>query len=146
MCKINPHIGVSKKAVNAYDTNDGSKDAIEIPGRKPRNRNDDHQINKRSIQNILRGNPHEHAKNRPESKKRDRDEDVVQYGVCMQMSEFTGKKFWGGQETWTSFLLGAWEKLLRMPIRDPPTGVGPSLWDSILYFFLIEYGGMLRWC
>ena len=29
--------------------------------------------------------------------------------------------------------------------RVPPYEI-PSLWDSILYFFLIEYGGMLRWC
>ena len=108
-CKINPHIGVSKKAVNAYNTNDRSENAIEIAGRKTRNRNDDHQINKRSIQNILRGNPHEHTKERPEGEKRDRDEDVVQYGVCMQMPEFTGKKFWGGQEMETSFLLGTWD-------------------------------------
>ena len=85
----------------------------------------------------------------------------MQYGVCMQMSEFTGKKFWGGQETWTSFLLGTWQ-LIRDPpasgqlIRDPPASGSllvrfppyeiPSLWDSILYFSLVEYGGMLRWC
>ena len=75
----------------------------------------------------------------------------MQYGVCMQMSEFTGKKFWGGQEMETSFLLGGVGEAPKdahkgsSRKRVPPYEI-PSLWDSILYFFLIEYGGMLRWC